>query len=141
MARKREMRVKYKKAFNKLMKKFNKNIENNKLFKGRFVVHQMYSDFDRFDDNSGGVLYTVIRFIDKKTGYYKDYGLCYAPYLNNYKFWELGNIFITEEAKVWEYSNPYKDNTDYRKIKVEDIWRKPYNFYNMFYLMGRYYND
>ena len=132
MARKREMRVKYQKAFNKLMKKFNKNIENNKLFKGRFVVHQMYSDFDRFDDNSGGLLYTVIRFIDKKTGYYKDYDLVYAPYLNSYKFWELSNIFITEEAKVWEYSNPYKDNTDYRKVKIENIWRKPCNFYIVF---------
>ena len=133
MARKREMRVKYQKAFNKLMKKFNKNIENNKLFKGRFVVHQMYSDFDKFDDNSGGLLCVIIRFVDKKTNYYKDYSFAYAPYLTNYRFWEYGNQFITEDAKVYEYNNPYKDNTDYRKIKInEDIWAKPLNLYIAF---------
>lgn len=132
-----KLRKKYQSKLNKLIKELNETIENDPLWNGRFVFHIMYSDFERFKDGSGGLLYVIIRGYDKKSGYYKDYTLEYAPYLKfaKYDIWEISNNFITKDTNVWKNgNNPYDDNKiDYTKVKIDNkIWNFKYYPYKIF---------
>lgn len=100
---KRDMRKNYQRKFNKLIHSVNKNIEKDSLWLGRFVVYQTNATFQKFDDNSGGVLYTELRFIDKYTHYYWDTTFAYAPYypFNEYHIFKLMNKFIVVYDDVW----------------------------------------
>ena len=61
------LRKKYQRNFTKLVRKYNKAIEDDDLWQGRFVCRQIYSRWENFDDGSGGILYTVVRCVDKQT--------------------------------------------------------------------------
>ena len=121
MAKKRELRVKHHKALVKEVRRFNKSIENDNLWKGRFYLRLLFEHFEKFDDGSGGIIYAILRYYDKKTGFYKDYTLDYMKYptnLFNSQIWMKGNDFITKDANIWGNENPYEDNTDYRKVRI-----------------------
>ena len=128
-----KMRKRYQRGFNKLMRELNQNIKNDGLWNGRFVFRQIDCQFQKFDDNSGGVLYSFVRAYDKRTAYYKDYRIEYAPYFPfpGSTIWEMANKFIVEDACVWQQED-FRPNIplDYRNIKVpEDVWKKEYNWY------------
>ena len=131
-----KLRKEYQHKLNKLIKEVNKTIENDSLWNGRFVFHIMVTDFERFSDNSGGMLYTIIRGYDKKSKMYKDYDLQYAPYLPfaHVDIWSTVNKFITKDTDTWyNGNNPYKDKIDYTKIKIDDnLWSFKYYPYKMF---------
>ena len=98
-------RKKYKRAVNKLVRTFNKSIENDWLWNGRFVISQNWSRFYPFNDRSGAQYYVGLIITDKKTGH-KEYS-----YFDNYEIewhmWEWANWCITEKWKVWnETPNP-----------------------------------
>lgn len=132
-----KLRKKYQHKLNKLIRELNKEIENDSLWNGRFVFHIINSNFERFEDGSGGLLYAIIRGYDKKTKYYKDYSLDYVPHLSftGFNIWKIGNRFITNDTDTWKNgNNPYNDKKiDYTKIKVNDnLWNLkyyPYKFY------------
>ena len=67
-----------------------------------------------FDDKSGGLMYCVLRFRDKKTGITK---LWYTDALEvDSSFgWAL-NDFIVKDCKVWENEHPYRERFDYRNL-------------------------
>lgn len=131
---KRDMRKNYQRKFNKLIRSVNKNIENDSLWLGRFVVYQTDASFQKFDDNSGGVLYAELRFIDKWNHYYWDTTLAYAPYypFNEYHMYELMNKFIVGYDDAWadmpmkpidlrfrypfDWHEPEKNYYNYRRI-------------------------
>lgn len=128
-----KMRKRYQRGFNKLMRELNQNIKNDGLWNGRFVFRQIDCQFKKFEDNSGGVFYSFVRAYDKRTAYYKDYRIEYAPYFPfaGSAIWEMANKFIVEDACVWEQED-FRPNIppDYRNIKVpEDVWKKEYNWY------------
>lgn len=129
------MRKKYQRAFNKKIRAINKNIANDDLWLGRFEMRQKDARFDKFADDSGGILTVFVRAYDKHTKYYKDYIIDFAPYLsfNDWHIWNAMNEFITKDAKVWEMKpNPRDENfkRDYTKVHIPDeIMEKPYNFY------------
>lgn len=131
-----KLRKKYQHKLNKLIKEVNKAIENDSLWNGRFIFHIMDSVFERFKDSSGGMLYVVIRGYDKKTKFYKDYTLSYAPYLNftNFDILHIVNKFITEDTDTWKNgNNPYNDKKiDYTKVKIDNkIWSFKYYLYKI----------
>ena len=131
------MRKKYQKGLNRKVRDLNKNIENDKLWNGRFVFHIMATEFEKFEDGSGGMLYAIIRGYDKHNGYYKDYRLEYAPYMDRHcgwDIWKIGNKFITEDTDTYKDGhNPYDEVADYRKIKVNDkVWNLKYTNYNFY---------
>ena len=97
------LRKDYQRAFNKKIKLLNENIKSDDLWRGRFVARQKSAHFTIYEDGSGGIMYATIRIIDKKTGYYKDYNIDFAPYLtsNDWRLWSAMNKFITEDAGVW----------------------------------------
>lgn len=132
-----KLRKKYQRKLNKVVRDINKSIEEDTLWNGRFVFHIMVTNFERFSDNSGGILYTIIRGYDKKSKAYKDYKLQYAPFLpfSQANIWLTANKFITEDTDTWYNGNdPYKEaKIDYTKIKTdENIWSFKYYPFKMF---------
>ena len=131
------MRKRYQRGFNKLMRQLNQNIESDNLWKGRFAFRQINCQFHKFEDNSGGVLCSFVRAYDKRTGYYKDYRIEYAPYFTfaGSYLWEMANSFITKYADVWFWEDKEQlhpaTSWDFRNVKVpEEIWKnKEYNWY------------
>ena len=134
---KNKLRKKYQRKLNKVVRDINKSIEEDTLWNGRFVFHIMVTNFERFSDNSGGMLHTIIRGYDKKSKVYKDYRLQYVPFLRLAKadVWQIANRFITEDTDTWHNgNNPYKEaKIDYTKIKIDDnIWSFKYYPYKIF---------
>ncbi len=93
----------HQRAMNKLMRNLNKNIENDSLWKGRFYIRQIASDWLYYEDKSGGTLYVRLRFYDRKTGITKDVW----DTVNHWRFlggsnlfWAM-NDFIIKDVDVW----------------------------------------
>lgn len=129
-------RKNYQRKLNKKIRNINKSLREDTLWKGRFEVKQVDAHWERFTDNSGGVIYAIIRLVDKKDGYYKDCIIEYAPWLTCFS-WELNsriNKFIVNDCKVWdENPKPSENSDDYRNIKVdENIFKIDRNYYNYF---------
>lgn len=113
MNRKRTLR-----AFNKIIRKVNKAIENDPLWRGRFVIRQ-YS-VERGCDNE--YLFIIYDFIDKKTGRRHREAMNFfieSKWAQNEIFMQM-NTFIVNHCRVWDpgKQSPYKDETDYRKVKI-----------------------
>lgn len=129
------MRNNYQRKFNKLIKILNKNIEKDELWKGRFFFIQKNASWWRFSDNSGGTLATYIRAIDKKTGYYHDYRVDYAPWMPffiGHLTLDVVNDFIVNQTNVWkEDPRPTIDTTfNYQNTPIsKDILNKKWNFW------------
>ena len=98
-------RKKYKRAVNKFIRTFNKDIQNDWLWNGRFEISQEWATFEQFEDHSG-VIYTVgLVITDKKTGH-KEHS-CFNNYELEWHMWEWANECITKIWKVWsETPNP-----------------------------------
>lgn len=116
----RKMRKKAQKTINKHTRALNKNLREDYLWRGRFYVHQIASDWEKFEDNSGGELICILEIRDKKTGLFKTFRV------NNYdvrfKLWEIGNNFIVQDSGVWDDISAVKnDTTDWSKIKWNPI--------------------
>ena len=111
----------YQNKFTKLIHEWNKSLDEDNLWCGRFHIIQVRSRWECFDDNSGGILHTVVRCFDKKTRQYKDYCVQYAPWMRTIN-WKIGmeilNTFIVEDIDVWkENPNPKEDIKDWTHIK------------------------
>lgn len=128
------MRKNYQRKFNKIMRALNKNIANDNLWQGRFVFRQTDASFYKFEDGSGGILYVEVRGYDKKTGFYKDTRIEYAPYFsfNEYHLWSFANTFIGEDSGVWREEPRITNATaqDYTSVVPDEkVWRQPKNWY------------
>lgn len=97
---------------NKYCRDVNRAIYDDNLWRGRFVVEQVSTHMDWFEDKSGGLLYCLLRFRDKKTGHTK---LWYTDCLE--VCWQMFmkmNNFIVEDCAVWEKEDPYKEIESWR---------------------------
>ena len=114
-----ELYHKYQKKLTKLVHDYNKALDKDDLWRGRFHTLQVRSRWESFDDGSGGLIHAVIRCFDKKTRKYKDFTFIYAPYLSTL-YWhysmDILNHFIVEDINPWKNDNPREDTTDYTKI-------------------------
>ena len=119
---------KYDRFINTFVKKFNKSIEKDELWRGRFVLRQIRK---AIFDGSCAYLYIAI---DKKTGQfsYCDWVYVYSrdTYVSVNRLWHIINNFIINDVKVWEEDpNPYAAAPiDYTKTPVpKKLWNKKYN--------------
>ena len=131
-----KLRKKYQRELNKKIRALNKNIENDNLWRGRFVFYQRDAHWYAFEDGSGGELIAFIRAYDKKTGYYHDYRLEFTPWrktINWHIYMDIANAFIVEHLNVWkEVPRPdIKNAKDFTKVKIpiEKIMAGEWNFY------------
>ena len=101
---------------NSHVRALNKNLQEDNLWRGRFVIRQEKANWESFDDHSGGILQVKINIRDKKTGLTK------VEYINNYnykyKLWLFANDFICKDSGVWDNIQEVKnDTTDWSKVK------------------------
>lgn len=110
-------RKKHQRAANKVVQSMNKNLCNDDLWKGRFYARMKRTDWQLYEDHSGGELYCLIELIDKKSGLRK----AISTTANELKvfpwnFFREMNNFIVEDVDVWK-ENPKPDTTeDFRNV-------------------------
>lgn len=131
-----KMRRDYQRKFNRKIRLLNKNLEKDELWRGRFIFLQKDARWEEFYDHSGGILHLIIRAFDKKTNYYHDYIIEYAPWmttLNWHLTMDIGNKFIVEDANVWkEKERPSLSNAvDYTntKVNIVELMNRESNYY------------
>lgn len=108
-------RRKHQRWLNSFCRWVNKSIADDPLWLGRFVVEQKATEMEWFDDKSGGLLYCLLQFRDKKTGKTKLWSTdCLEA---TWQMFVKMNNFIVEDCEVWEKEQPYKEVKDYRNVK------------------------
>ena len=113
---KNKMRKREQRKINHYVRMSNKNILNDNLWRGRFIVRQIQDFWEVFDDGSGGVLTVVLEIRDLKTGLYQDFII--DNYDRSWKLFEKVNKFISEDSGVWNNIQEVKnDKTDWTKVK------------------------
>ena len=121
----------HQRMLNQVMRAMNKNIANDTLWKGRFIVRQLNGELFRYEDGSGSYYFVSIALVDKKTKQIKviweDANVLARSLGNSCLFWEM-NKFITEDCDVWKKEDPRLDRTDYNKYDVEITGRYPEKF-------------
>lgn len=101
---------------NHMVRKFNKNLSKDELWKGRFYVHQTDANWERFEDGSGGMLNVWVEVRDKKTGLYHGFRL--DNYDKAWNLWTEVNDFIVLDSGVWDNIDMVKnDTTNWEKVK------------------------
>lgn len=131
-------RNKYQKQLTKMLRAWNKSIEEDELWLGRFYVMQRRTLWFEFpsqiwDKEAGGIMNVQIRVYDRETNYYKDYMLEYAPYLctTTSRIFRIINDFIVKDLGVWELDpRPQFGKTkDYCGQKYMQNDSRPDNFH------------
>lgn len=111
-----KQRKKAQAKINKSVRALNKNIINDNLWRGRFIIRQIDACWDRFEDGSGGELRVWLEIRDLKTGLYM--GFSVDNYGTGWRLWENCNKFIAEYSGVWNNIDIVKnDKTDWSKVK------------------------
>lgn len=127
------MKRKYKEELQIKLDDINRNIREDDLWMGRFEGIITDSYFEEYEDGSGGMLTAAIRFVDKATGYYRDFTIDYAPYLpfTDFRIWEMANNFIADYSDVYlEKPGPGAEGfvKDYTNVPVNKaILEEPWN--------------
>ena len=111
----------HQRAMNRLVHRFNKALEEDDLWLGRFMVQQIYCpQWHKYEDNSGAELFVHLKFIDRATGRY--YVRAYTVnewrgvYGTGYRLWETMNWLIVEHWDVWQ--------EDLARERRMDEWRE-----------------
>ena len=112
-------RKKHQRKVTRAIRTMNKDIEQDKLWKGRFFARTLKTSFRIYPDKSGAVIYVLLQFCDKKTGitrveWFDEWGI-----MRRKMFWSM-NDFIVNYCDVWKNDNPKEDKTDYTKIKFKE---------------------
>ncbi len=126
-------RKKHQRRMNKYVRELNKNIANDDLWRGRFVIRQEGNPgFYIYEDKSGAEMPHVHLVItDLKTGdrydrWGTDNDWCH---FNGSRIWEFANKAITEIFDVWRIGNDPRDNRNnplynFNNPKVREYWKK-----------------
>ena len=111
----------HQRAINKLVRAINRNLENDELWCGRFMVRQTESpQWYRYEDGSGAELLVRLTFIDRCTGRYyvrwESVNHWRGLRATGYEIWHLMNWLITEHWDVWQ--------EDFARERNFDTWRE-----------------
>lgn len=97
---------KHQRAINKLVRAMNKNLENDELWLGRFVIRQYEGSpqWRKYEDGSGAELWVKLKFIDRATGryYVGNHTVNEWRSFNGMRIWRIMNWLITEHWNVWQ---------------------------------------
>lgn len=134
-----KLRKKAQSNLNHLVRAINKNIREDDLWLGRFEMRQIDCAWERFSDGSGGMLYVVLRCLDKGTGYFKDYPFDFVAPREMRMNWHLCSImekFIIEDADIWGQTPNPRDKgfvKDFTNQRIPDsLMRRPYNYHKKY---------
>lgn len=116
-----QKRKKYQRAVNHLVRTFNKDIQDDWLWNGRFEISQEWSAFEHFEDHSGSMFCVGLVITDKKTGYKE-----YAQFDNfdiEWYMWKWANDCITMIWDVWK-ENPNPNEQARLEGRTPPPWTK-----------------
>ena len=110
----------HQRAINRAVRAFNKRLELDDLWLGRFVVRQ-YEDspqWRKYEDGSGAELWVKLKFIDRATGRYYVGAHTVNEWcsFNGSRIWRLMNWLITRHWDVWK--------EDFARERNYDAWRE-----------------
>ena len=99
----------HQRAINKVVRAMNRNLEQDELWRGRFIVRQDESpQWRRYEDGSGAELWVRLRFIDRATGRYyvkwETVNHWRGLRANGHEVWYMMNWLITEHWDIWKES-------------------------------------
>lgn len=111
----------HQRAMNRLIRHFNKQIEQDELWNGRFVIRQYdCPQWCHYKDGSGAELWVKLKFIDRATGRYyvgaHSVNQWRGLTANGSRIWELMNWLIVHHWDVWQ--EPLAQEQSY------DAWRE-----------------
>lgn len=112
-------RKKHQRKVTRAIRTMNKDIEQDKLWKGRFFARTLKTSFRIYPDKSGAVIYVFLQFCDKKTGITRAEWFDEWDIMRWKMFWSM-NDFIVNYCDAWRNDNPRYDETDYTKIKFKE---------------------
>lgn len=118
----------HQRKMNQLMRLINKNIEQDDLWKGRYIAKQIDSSWYSYPDGSGNELWVILRFTDRLTGITWDTAetVNHWRWINGTHLWMAMNTFITEHTKTWE--NDPKPYSPEHKALVEKYSKEGWPF-------------
>lgn len=110
----------HQRAINRAVHAFNKRLEQDDLWLGRFVVRQ-YEDspqWRKYEDDSGAELWVKLKFIDRATGryYVGNHTVNEWRSFNGSRIWCIMNWLITEHWDIWQ--------EDFAQERNYDAWRE-----------------
>ena len=108
-------RKKQQRKLNKIIKEVNQRMKDDSLWRGRFQIKQLRSDYRPFPSDycDYGDFYVELEFIDKKTGKIKRNWYHPLSLFENHIYTQL-NDFIVIYCDVWrEKPNPYEQTEVY----------------------------
>ena len=110
----------HQRAMNKLMRQLNKNIEQDDLWSGRFIVRQRDAWWQQYEDRSGWELYVTLKFIDRCTGRYfvHNNSVNHWRWGNGSSLWRAMNDFIVERCNVWDEELARTDRQAWREYNA-----------------------
>ena len=96
----------HQRAINRTVRAFNKRLELDDLWLGRFIVRQ-YEDspqWRKYEDGSGAELWVKLKFIDRATGryYVGNHTVNEWCSFNGSRIWRIMNWLITEHWRIWD---------------------------------------
>ena len=115
-------RRRHQRVLNKAMRRINKCVAEDELWRGRFVVRCVDTYFERYQSSHyvGYEMKAALEFRDKKTGFTSVHidDVNSIVFLNAATLWRWMNDFIMEEANVWAEGRDviYSNTIDYTKI-------------------------
>lgn len=106
-------RKKQQRKLNKTIKEVNQRMKDDSLWRGRFQIKQLRSDYRPFprDYCDYGDFYVELEFVDKKTGKTKR-SWCYPLALLENRIYELLNDFIVIYCDVWSEKPSPSEQTE-----------------------------
>ena len=108
-------RKKQQRKVNKIIREVNRRMKEDSLWRGRFQVKQLRSDYRPFSkncyENDYGDFYVELEFIDKKTGKTKRSWYHPLSLFKNRIYAQL-NDFIVVYCKVWSEEPSPKEQTE-----------------------------
>ena len=108
-------RKKQQRKENKIIKKANQRMKEDSLWRGRFQIKQLRSDYRPFPkdyyENDYGDFYVELEFIDKKTGKTKRSWCHPLSLFENHIYVQL-NDFIVVYCDVWREKPSPKEQTE-----------------------------
>ena len=106
-------RKKQQRKLNKIIKEANQRMKDDSLWRGRFQIKQLRSDYRPFprDYSDYGNFYAELEFVDKKTG--KTKRSWYHPFsLFENHIYGLLNDFIVSYCDVWSEKPSPSEQTE-----------------------------
>jgi hypothetical protein len=106
----------HQRAINRAVRAFNKRLEQDDLWLGRFIVRQYESSpqWRKYADGSNEELWVKLKFIDRATGryYVGNHTVNQWCNFNGSRIWHIMNWLITEHWDVWKEGLAQEHNFD-----------------------------